>query len=75
MDSYHPDMRIDTSFEHEVAYRQQRLLAAAEQHRRGRTGISGRQRVGLGLVRLGMAVAGRMTVGTVIERTMPATQP
>jgi hypothetical protein len=68
-------MRIDTSFEHEVAYRQQRLLAAAAQHRMGRCGISRRQRVGLGLVRLGMAVAGRMTVATVIEGARPATQP
>jgi hypothetical protein len=67
-------MRIETSFEHEVAYRQQRLLAAAEQHRMGRGGISGRQRLGLGLVRLGMAVAGRMTVGTVIEGATPAIQ-
>jgi hypothetical protein len=48
---------------HEVAWRRERLLAAARprKHR-----IAIRQRAGLRLVQMGFAVAGPMTVSTVL---------
>ena len=62
----------------EVAWRRERLLRTAARPRRrlgSRAGLRVRQRLGLGLVQLGLTVAGRLTAATVVEidRTAPQT--
>jgi hypothetical protein len=63
--------RFPTATVAEVAWRRECLLRAAARSRRrrppGRAGLGLRQRIGLGLVAVGLAVAGRLTTATVTD--------
>jgi hypothetical protein len=60
-------MMIGTN-SYEVGWRRERLLAGA---RPRKTGMTIRQRAGLRLVQIGLAIAGRVTVNTVVGPGSP----